>query len=127
MVMIRRSNLAAIAAVTVGGCAPVLSVPSQVPPAIEIYKPGEIIVSTIARGILRSENGCLIFSQPGGSQAAQFPAGTTYSSGAVRLPNGQNIPLGRPVTLVFEASPGASSSLPGCSGMRSIQVIRRKA
>jgi hypothetical protein len=119
-------NFLAVLVVTLAGCAAGPKGTASLP-AIETYQAGDIIVSTSGSGILRPYAGCLVFVRQGGALAAQFPQGTAYQGKLVRLPNGELIPLGTSISLVFEARPGTVSRLPGCNRYQAIQVIRRRS
>jgi hypothetical protein len=123
-----RSGLILAALAALSACA-TATAPRPAAPQIEYYRPGEIVVPTAAAGTLTATDGCIRFVSPAGhSHAALFPPDTTYAPAdrAILLPNGQRLPLGKPLKLVAEAWPNSVSSLPQCRGLRTLQVLHAK-
>lgn len=88
-------------------------------PRLSLYQPPEIIVGTRNTGAFKVIGGCVLFElvRPANSRsAALFPSGSTWVNGsrAIRLPDGQLIPIGQAVEVAYEAPPGVRDTLPGC-------------
>ncbi|MDQ3287308.1 MAG: hypothetical protein M3Q42_03425 [Pseudomonadota bacterium] len=95
--------------------------PGAPAPSLSYYEPPEIIVGTRNSGTLKIVGGCVVFErvQPAGHRSpALFPPGSTWvdRSTAIRLPDGQLIPIGRTVEIAYESPPDDRSELPGCAG-----------
>ncbi|HYG26800.1 MAG TPA: hypothetical protein VD906_07825 [Caulobacteraceae bacterium] len=72
------------------------------------YEPSPIIVETSNLGVFRPADGCILFTYGAGRRsqaAALFPLGTHGAADgrSLVLPNGQAIPVGTEVMVVFEA------------------------
>jgi hypothetical protein len=90
------------------------------------YAPSPIIVATGNAGVFRPADGCIVFVYGAGRRwraAALFPPGTGVAADqrSLRLPNGQSIPFGREVAVVYEAPPARPDD-PLCR-LRTIQVL----
>ncbi|MBA3640726.1 MAG: hypothetical protein H0W53_15930 [Acidobacteria bacterium] len=90
-------------------------------PSLPIYEPLGIIVGTRNTGTFRVVGGCIVFERvrPANSRSpALFPPGSTWidASTAIRLPDGQPIPIGRTIEIAYEAPPGDRGKVPGCAG-----------
>lgn len=91
------------------------------PPSLTFYTPSEIIVGTRNTGTFKVVGRCVLFerARPVNSRSpALFPLGSAWLGGAkaIQLPDGQRIPIGRTVEVVYEAPPGVRDTVPGCPG-----------
>ena len=113
-----------LSVVAVSGCATVSNDPIS-PPLIENYADHNIIVETSRRGKLSQRGVCLTFTTGNAVFASQFARGTRFDTDAraVVLPNGDALPLGRRLTLSFEAPPNIGSAVPDCANLAAVQVI----
>lgn len=97
------------------------------PPALSYYTPSEIVVGTRNTGTFTVVGRCVLFERalPKASRSpALFPHGSAWVDGAsaIRLPNGQSIPVGRTIEVAYEAPPSVRDVVPGCPGAP-IQVL----
>ncbi len=91
------------------------------PPSLSFYAPSEITVGTRNTGTFRVMSGCVLFERvrPASSRSpALFPPRSAWvdRSAAIRLPDGQSIPIGRIIEVAYEAPPGVRGTVPGCAG-----------
>lgn len=97
------------------------------PPPLSLYTPTEIIVGTQNAGTFTVVGSCVLFerARPKASRSPTlFPQGSTWVDGgsAIRLPNGQTIPIERTIEVAYEAPPSARGSVPECPG-EPIQIL----
>lgn len=90
-------------------------------PLLYFYSPSEIIVGTRSTGTLKAVGRCLLFERvrPGGSRSpVLFPPGSAWIEGAsaIRLPDGQSVPIGRIVEVAYEAPHSGRDTDPSCPG-----------
>lgn len=94
--------------------------------AVTHYEPSPIIVETSNAGVFRPADDCILFTYGPGRRsqaAALFPPGTrgAVDGRTLLLPNGQTIPVGTEVTVVFEAPPTPPDGT-RC-GLRTIRIL----
>ena len=90
------------------------------------YEPSPIIVETSNLGVFRPADGCILFTYGAGRRsqaAALFPLGTHGAADgrSLVLPNGQAIPVGTEVMVVFEAPPIPPDG--ARCGLRTIRIL----
>ena len=103
------------------------------PPLLSFYAPSEIIVGTRNIGTFKIVGRCLLFElvRPVSYRSpALFPPGSAWVDGAsaIRLPNGQSIPIGQTVEAAYEAPPSPRYTVPGCPGetIHILNVVDKK-
>lgn len=90
------------------------------------YTPSPIIVATRNSGVFRPAEGCVLFiygTERSWRAAALFPPGTRVADDkrSLLLPNGQAIPFGTELTVIYEAPPEDPDHQ--LCGLRTIQVL----
>lgn len=94
------------------------------------YEPSPIMVETSNSGVLHPANGCILFTYGAkrrSQAAALFPPGTrgAVDGRSLVLPNGEAIPMGTEVTVVYEAPPTPPDGW-RC-GLRTIRILHLQA
>lgn len=94
---------------------------------IAYFAPSPIIVATGTAGVFRPADGCILFvygAARRGRAAALFPAGTRIATDkrSLLLPNGQSVPFGTEVAVIYEAPPSHPNN--ETCGLRTIRVLQ---